>query len=97
MVRFIVLVVLALAGMGTAAQFDSGAPTEERRDVYLRQLGNDDGVPQQIRADYTHRNTALAAAGALWVALAGGLYAREIRAAFGRTDAPGSAREPERA
>ena len=84
MARFIVLVVLLLVGVGFAAQFDGGPPAEARRDLYLRQLGDDDRVAPQIRADYTARNTGMALAGGLWVALAGGLYSREIRSAIAR-------------
>ena len=84
MARFVLLVVLALGGLGYATAYDAGSPTEERRDLYLNQFRNDDSVAPAIRTDYAHRQAALVAGTALWLVLAGVFYSREIAGMGGR-------------
>ena len=85
MLKILLLVVLAVSGMALVTHYNVGPETEQRRDLYLKQLQNDDSVPQQIRADYTRRNTAIFGGVALWLTVATFLYYRDIQNLFSNT------------
>jgi len=88
------LLALLLLGFGAATYSDRIPQVEQaNRDLYLKQLANDDNVPRQIQADYARRNRVIASSlcfaggGAVLVGL---LYIQMIRPRSGKHRLEGS-------
>ncbi len=79
----VVLLATAALGYGIATYPRGPVADQPDRDLYLKQLENNDRVPPQIQADYTRRSQAIVSE--LWVAGGGGtllalLYAFVVQA-----------------
>ncbi len=63
--------------MVVVAFWDAGT-TEQRRDVYLSQLNDDDSTPALLRRDYLIRHAIYSSVGISWIVLGGLLFSTEI-------------------
>ena len=69
---------IVLGGLGMSTYVDNGPPAQTvNRDLYLKQLADDDAVPRQIDREYAHRQnearSLMLLSGAAGLVLAGTL------------------------
>jgi hypothetical protein len=76
--KFFVWIALGIGIVFACNWYEAGSAAEQRRDVHMRQLEDDDSVPASIRGDYVFRNGIYAGACAGWLLLGGLLFHREL-------------------
>jgi hypothetical protein len=79
MKRLVLLAVLLIGGVAASTLYTNSRAQEDRRDLYLRQLENNDEIPRRIRADYSTRNAVYGGLVVGWFILALVMYNPEIR------------------